>query len=55
MMFIYGIIVIPFNYFSSKNRNTKVLTHSEFKMAFSFAVIGSIAATVLKFINTTSM
>ena len=28
-----------------------VFTHSDFKMALSFAIMGSIAATALKFIN----
>ena len=28
-----------------------MFTHSGFKMAFSFAIVGSIAATALKFIN----
>ena len=51
MMFLYGRIVIPFHSLSSKSRNSKMFTHSDFKMAFSFAIIGSIAATALKFIN----
>ena len=50
-MFFYGRIVIPFHSLSSKSRNSKVLTHCDFKMALSFAVIGSIAVTSLRFIN----
>ena len=50
-MFFYGRIVIPFHSLSSKSRNSKMFTHSDFKMALSFAIIGSIAATALKFIN----
>ena len=48
---LYGRIVIPFHSFSSKSRNSKVFTHSDFKVALSFALICSIAATALKFIN----
>ena len=50
-MFLYGRFVIPFHCLSSKSRNSKMFTHSDFKMALSFAVIVSIAATTLKFIN----
>ena len=50
-MFLYDRIVILFHSLSSKRRNSKVFTHSAFKMALSFAIIGSIAATALKFIN----
>ena len=50
-MFFYGRIVLPFHSFSSKSRNSKVFTHSDFKMALSFAIIGVIAANALKFIN----
>ena len=50
-MFFYGRIIIPLHSLSSKSRNSKVFTHSDFKMALSFAIIGSIAATALKFIN----
>ena len=51
MMFLYGRIVIPFHSLSSKSRNSKMFTHSDFKMALSFAIIGNIAATALKLIN----
>ena len=51
MMLFYGRIVIPFHSLSSKSRNSKMFPHSDFKMAFSFAIIGSIATTALKFIN----
>ena len=51
MVFFYGRIVIPFHSLSSKSRNSKVFTHSDIKIALSFAIIGSIAATALKFIN----
>ena len=43
-MFFYDKIDIPFQYLSNESRNSKVFT-------FSFAIIGSIAATALKFIN----
>ena len=52
MILFYGRIVIPFHSLSSKSRNTKVLTYSDFKMALSVAVtLGSITATALKFIS----
>ena len=47
-MFFYGRIIIPLHSLSSKSRNSKVFTHSDFKMALSFAIIGSIAATTLE-------
>ena len=50
-MFLYGRIVIPFHSRFSKSRNSKVLTHSDFKMALSFTIIGSTAATTLRLIN----
>ena len=50
-MFFYSRIVIPFHLLFSKSRNSKMFTHSDFKMALSFAKIGSIAATALKFTN----
>ena len=50
MMFIYGRIVIHFNYISTESRNTKEFSHSDFKMVFSFA-IGRILATILKSIS----
>ena len=40
---------------SIKSRNSKVFTHSDFKMALSFTIIDSIAATALKFINNARM
>ena len=53
MMFFYDRIVTPFHSFSSKNRNSKTLIYSGFKKALSFAIVGSISATALKFINNT--
>ena len=50
-MFFHGRIVILFHSLSSKSRISKVFTHSDFKMALSFAIIGSIAATEFKFAN----
>ena len=50
-MFCYGRIAIPFHSFSNNIRKSKVFTHSDFKMALSFVIIGSIAATALKFIR----
>ena len=50
-MLFYGRVVIPFHSLSSKSRNTKMFTHSDIKMALSFAILGSIAAIALKFIN----
>ena len=35
----------------SKSRNSKVFTYSDFDMAISFAIIGSILVTTLKIIN----
>ena len=49
MMLVYGRIIIPIHSLSSKSRNSKIFTHSD--LALSFAIIGSIAATALKFIN----
>ena len=43
--------VIPLHSFSSKSRNSKVFTHSDFKMAISFTIRGTAAATTLKLIN----
>ena len=51
-MLIYGRIVIPFHFFSSKSRNSKVFTRSGFKIALNFAIKGNIGATAPKFINT---
>ena len=50
-MFFYGRMFIFFHSLSSESRNSKVFTHSDFKLALSFAIISSIAATALKFIN----
>ena len=50
-MFLYVKIIVPFHSLSSKSRNTKVFTHSDFKMALTFAIIGNIAATALNFIK----
>ena len=47
----YGRIVIHFHSLSSKSRDSKVFTHSDFKMAPTLAIIRSIAATKFKFIN----
>ena len=49
-MLFYGRTVIPFHSLSSTSRNSKVFTHSDFKMALSFTII-DIAATALKFVN----
>ena len=46
-MFFYGRIIIPLHYLSSKSRNSKVFTHSDFKMALSFAIMGSIAVSLI--------
>ena len=48
-MFLYVKIIV--HSLSSKRRNTKVFTHSDFKMALTFAIIGNIAATALNFIK----
>ena len=50
-MFFNGGIIITFNSFPSECTNSQVLAHSDFKMTLSFAIIGSIAATTLKFVN----
>ena len=50
-MFVYSRIVIPFHSLSSKSRNSKVFTYSEFKIALSFAIIDSVATTTFKFMN----
>ena len=50
-MFFNGGIIITFNSFLSECRNSEVFAHSDFKMTLSFAIIGSIAATTLKFVN----
>ena len=44
-MFFYGRIIIPLHSLFGKSRN------SDFKMALSFAIIASIAANALEFIN----
>ena len=41
MMLFYGRIIIPFHSLSSKSRNSKMFTHSDFKMTLSFVIIGS--------------
>ena len=46
-------IIITFYSFPSECRTFQVLTHSDLKMMFSFVIIGSIAATRLKFVNNT--
>ena len=51
IMLFYDRIVIYFHSLLSSSRNPKVFTHSDFKMALSFGIIGVIAATALKFIN----
>ena len=47
-MFFYGKIVIPFHSLSSKSKNSKMFTHSDFNFALSFAIIDSIATTTFK-------
>ena len=49
-MFFNGEIIITFNSFLSERRNSQVFTHFDLKMTLSFAIIGSIAVTTLKFI-----
>ena len=44
-------IIIVFQFFSIECQNSEVITHSDLKMKFSFAIIDSIAATAPKFIN----
>ena len=39
-MFFYGRIIIPLHSLSSKSRNSKVFTHSNFKMALKFKCDG---------------
>ena len=51
-MFFNGGIIITFNFFPSECRNSQVFTYFDFKMTLSFAIIGSTAATTLKFQNT---
>lgn len=48
-MLFYGRIVTPFDSLSNKSRNSKVFTHIDFKIALSFAIIGSILATTHNF------
>ena len=50
-MFFNGRIIITFNSFPNECRNSQVFTHSNFKMTLSFAIIGSIAVTTMKFVN----
>ena len=49
-MFFNGGIIITFNSFPSECRNSQVFTHFYLKMTLSFAILGSIAVTTLKFI-----
>ena len=51
MMSFYDTIVLLFHSFASKSRNSKMITHSDFIMLVTFAIIASIAGTALKFIN----
>ena len=41
MILFYGRIIIPFHSLSSKSKNSKMFTHSEFKLTLSFVIIGS--------------
>ena len=41
----------PLTLFPVSAEIPKVFKHSDFKTVFSFAIIGSIAATALKFVN----
>ena len=42
MMFIYGRIIIPFNYISIESRNSDVFARSDFKMVISFGNINQL-------------
>ena len=46
-MLAYSRIVIPFIFLFSKNKNSEVFAHSDFKMALSFLIIVIIAAAAL--------
>ena len=50
-MFFNGGIIINFNSFPSECGNSQVFAHSDFKVTLSFAIIGNIAATTLKFVK----
>ena len=52
MMFHYARIVIPFNSFCSETKNFEMFPYSDFKIALSFPIVGSIATTTLKFLNS---
>ena len=54
-MFFNGRVIITFNYFPRECRNSQVFTHSDLEMTLSFAIIGSIAAATLKFVNNARM
>ena len=54
-MLFNGRIIMTFNSFPSECGNFQVFTHSDFKITFSFAIIGTIAATTLKFVNNLRM
>ena len=51
MMFFNGRIIIAFNTFPSECRDSQMLTDSDSKITFSFAIIGSTAATTQQLIN----
>ena len=46
-MFFSDRIIITFNSFPNEYQNIQVFTHSDLKMAFSFAIIGSTPAMTL--------
>ena len=47
----YLRIVIPLNSISSKSKYSNVFADFDFKIALSFAIIGSIATVTLRLIN----
>ena len=54
-MFFSDRIIITFNSFPNEYQNIQVFTHSDLKMAFSFAIIGSTPAMTLEFVNIVRM
>ena len=51
-MFFNVRIINTVNSFPSKCQNSQVFTHSDLKIVFSFAIIGSIAGTTLIFVTS---
>ena len=50
-MFFNGRIIIAFNTFPNECRDSQMLTDSDSKITFSFAIIGTTAATTQQLIN----